>query len=114
MARKTKSLFQGKCPEGEAVVYAATVDGRTHKIGWTKNLRSRMRVLQTSLETEIRVTDIIETDEMQARLIEKKIHRDYGYLRTRGEWFNMDENFVKDVFSFGKIRWISDRTLEWS
>lgn len=112
--RKSKSPFQGKCGTGLAIVYAATVDGRTHKIGWTRNLRNRMRTLQTSLERNIQVTDILEVPEDQAPIIERKIHRDYGYLRTKGEWFAMDEKFVQDIFSFGRIRWSEDNTLEWS
>ena len=57
-------------------------DGLGHvKVGKSEDIESRLRALQTSNPSQLRVVGKIDANR------ERDIHVRYGHLRIRGEWF---------------------------
>jgi len=63
------------------------------KIGWTRNLRMRLSVLQTGNQDTLKVLRVLSG----GREREGSLHALFHRLRRRGEWFEMDgglEQFI--------------------
>lgn len=59
------------------------------KLGISANPDRRLRALQTGHPERLRVFHRESVPPDKAPLFERLLHRDVGYLRTIGEWFNM-------------------------
>lgn len=60
------------------------------KIGFTNNLETRLRAIQTGNPEKIQIHYSIEFDtEKEMRIAEKKIHRILSHRRKKGEWFDI-------------------------
>ncbi len=66
------------------------------KIGYSSNPTSRVRKLQTGHASKLKLyyEQVVATHEV--RKMERQIHTNLGYLRTHGEWFNLN---VKDAIA---------------
>lgn len=69
-------------------VIGASPDGPV-KLGISANPDRRLSELQTGHAHRLQVyhCEAVNTD--KARLLERLLHRDVGYLRTIGEWFDL-------------------------
>lgn len=94
-----------------AYVYAVTDNGRRHKIGMAVNMMRRLSTLQTGHSDPLRLTDILTVARGRERIVERAIHKDLGYRRLRGEWFEIDCEDVRTLFAFARIRWVEDQLL---
>jgi hypothetical protein len=92
-------------------LYAITDDGQNHKIGITKNLKSRLSTLQTSHRKPLYITDVLTVPRGRARILEAHIHKDINYLKIRGEWFDISQEKIQSLFAFARIRWVEDALL---
>ncbi len=79
------------------------------KIGSSKNPNRRLKQLQTAncsslilyYQTEI-------TYDLNIKKLEKLIHKDINYLRTKGEWFNINVNKAISVIEHAMIRYYEE------
>lgn len=69
----------------------------TYKIGFTRNkdMKKRIRGLQTGNKDKIKCIDIFETK--HSRSVETALHQFYSFKREGGEWFDLD---LTDVVNF--------------
>lgn len=68
------------------------------KIGYSENPDRRVRQLQTGQSNKLVLYYSQGVSKVEARKIEKQIHATNGYLRSRGEWFNMSiEDAIVEV-----------------
>ena len=71
-------------------VYAMGPPNGPTKIGFTNNLETRLRAIQTGNSEKIKIHYNIEFDtEKEMRDAEKKIHKSLSHKRKKGEWFNI-------------------------
>ena len=70
----------------------AISDGRNVKLGYSKNIKSRMKGLQVSNSVKIKLIwkYYVGNDVPKAKSAERKIHRLCKEHRLRGEWFSME------------------------
>ena len=76
------------------------------KIGWAKNVESRMAELQTGNAFKLNVLTAIPCDSKEhAIATEQRFHRFFAKQRIRGEWFMGNINFKKlrDVDNNNKL-----------
>lgn len=81
------------------------------KIGYSSDVDKRLRSLQTGNPDSLTIHHKIEIPEDRARIVESKIHKEYSYLRLKGEWFKMDPEKAKGILDFALIRWVDDPLL---
>jgi len=81
------------------------------KIGFSGDVEKRLKSLQTGNPETLSVHHKIEVPEERARLVEDKIHKEYAYLRIKGEWFSMEPEKAKGILDFALIRWVDDPLL---
>lgn len=86
-------------------IYVIGTDKR-QKIGFSGNVDQRLRALQTGNSENLRIHHKVEVPESQARYVEKTIHKEYNYLRVKGEWFNMSPEQAKLCIEHAAIRWV--------
>lgn len=91
-------------------IYAIGTEEK-QKIGYSKNVESRLITLQTGNPDVLKIHHKIELPEERARLVENKIHKEYSYLRIKGEWFKMNPETAKGILEFALIRWVDDPIL---
>lgn len=66
-------------------------ESNRYKIGVSKDPKNRLKNLQTGNDDEIKL--IYEFQSEYAYKIEKTFHNLYSYLKTSGEWFELDLEF---------------------
>lgn len=60
------------------------------KIGFSKNIKSRIHTLQTSIPETIRLLGYVAGD----MNLEKELHKRFKLLRRKGEWFYCDKSII--------------------
>lgn len=83
------------------------------KIGFSKNPQARLKQLQTGNAEQIDLHHYIQVPDNRTRLIEKFLHKDVGYKKLKGEWFNMTKKEAIDYLTFVEITWANDELLEY-
>lgn len=78
------------------------------KIGFSGNVKRRLQTLQTGSSEYLHIHHVVEVPDTQARYVEKTIHREYNYLRIKGEWFNMTPDQAKGLVEHAAIRWVNE------
>lgn len=68
-------------------------DGSRVKIGFTNNLENRFRNLQSGHGVELVLLGTIPGN----ILLERHLHDRFKHLRTQGEWFRADEQFLNEI-----------------
>lgn len=76
------------------------------KIGFSGNVKRRLQTLQTGSSEQLHIHHFIEVPTDQARMVEKTIHREYNYLRIKGEWFNMTPEQARGLVEHAAIQWV--------
>jgi hypothetical protein len=78
------------------------------KIGISGDVSKRLSTLQTGNPDSLKIHYTIELPKDRARLVEKKIHKEYNHLKIKGEWFNMIPTQAANILDFALIRWAED------
>ena len=82
------------------------------KIGYTGDLETRLRALQCGNPDKLQVYHTALVPEDRALIMERKIHRELGHYRIRGEWFRMTPEFARSQVDYAMIRWLDDPLLD--
>ena len=93
-------------------IYAIGTDNK-QKIGFSKDPESRLKQLQTGSAEVLYLHYTIDTSEDRVRLLERFLHKDIGYKRLKGEWFNMTKDEVVNYLIFAEITWVNDELLRY-
>jgi hypothetical protein len=80
------------------------------KIGFSKNPKRRIKSLQTSHPETLVIHCVVEFETDKAKYLERFIHRDINYKRTKGEWFDMSPEDAKGTLEFFRIHY-EDKSL---
>jgi hypothetical protein len=70
------------------------IDNNRYKIGVTKNLKRRLKNLQTGNSNQIKLIDSFET-EYPFRL-ETMLHNRFNSFHYYNEWYDLDEESIKN------------------
>ena len=65
-----------------------------YKIGITNDIKSRLAQLSTGNPFELSVVRVFGYD--NAEIVERAVHQRFSSNRKRGEWFELDENDLRD------------------
>lgn len=93
-------------------IYAIGTETR-QKIGFSKNPQARLKQLQTGNAEQLVLHHYIEVQDDRTRLLERFLHKDIGYKKLKGEWFNMTRQEAVDYLTFVEITWVNDELLEY-
>ena len=93
-------------------IYAIGTDTR-QKIGFSKDPASRLKQLQTGNSEELQLHHAISVNCDDVSLLERHIHKDIGYKRVKGEWFDMSKQQAIDYLIFAEITWASDCNMRY-
>jgi hypothetical protein len=81
----------GSDTDGEVVYFLRA--GDAIKIGYTTNLAARKRALETASSVPLELLASIPGDRSE----EARLHREWGHLHIRGEWFQADEELLRYI-----------------
>lgn len=78
------------------VVYFITDEGmRFCKIGYTRDIKLRIKQLQHANPMFLKVAHSIEVEnESEAKKLEARMHKKFAGLRIQGEWFMVDGDLL--------------------
>jgi len=93
-------------------IYVIGTDDK-QKIGISGDVHQRLRTLQTGNPEKLVIHHTIEVPSSRSRLIERMIHKEFSYLRLKGEWFSMTPEKAKLLLDFASISWTDDPLLEY-
>lgn len=83
-------------------------ESRRQKIGFTSNVEKRLKTLQTGNPDRLEIVYSFAVPADRVRKLERHLHKDIGYKRIQGEWFDMTAKEVTDYLKFAEIRWLDD------
>ena len=78
--------------------FIQSVDGGPIKIGSSINPNERLKRLQTSHHSELRIIGIIKKN------IERELHQRFNVYRLSGEWFNPEEKLINYINSHAEVQ----------
>lgn len=87
-------------------LYVIGNDTNRQKIGFSKDVKQRLIILQTGNPETLKIHHSIECCSTKTRLLEKKIHSELSYKRIKGEWFNMSPIEATNYLEFARITWL--------
>ena|SRR3990167_11289723 len=73
--------------------------GKHYKIGWTKDINSRVKLFQTGNAYPIEIVVNYPTG-MPIQALEAWFHKAFADKRVNGEWFELDDS---DLVRFGEL-----------
>ena len=82
--------------EGDKVYFISTLDESTIKIGYTKNISSRLSALQTGSPVKL----ILKGWLYGSSVDEKNLHSKFKKFRLHGEWFDFKKDIKKYIASY--------------
>lgn len=77
-------------------VYFLEYEGQGVKIGYTRNLTSRIKQLQIASPFKLNLLFYIETSEPES--VEHQLHEHYKDKCLNGEWFNIAKEDITELF----------------
>ena len=92
-------------------LYIIGTDTDRQKIGFSKDVAKRLSTLQTGNPVQLKIHHTEPVPEHRVRILEKKLHTELGYLRLKGEWFNITPDRAVSMLRFAIIRWLDDPML---
>lgn len=92
-AKDAANGFSCSSVDGESLIYFVSGDDERVKIGFTKNLGSRLRSLQTVCSRELRVLLTIPGTSDD----ERELHGHFSADCIRGEWFYLSEPILEFI-----------------
>lgn len=92
-------------------LYIIGTDGNRQKIGFSRDVGRRLATLQTGNPEKLKIHHFEPVPEKRVRMLERKLHRELGYKRLKGEWFDMGPTEAVQMLQFAIIRWLDDPLL---
>ena len=92
-------------------IYVIGNDTNKQKIGFSKDVHKRLKSLQTGNPEPLKIHHFEEVPDTRARILERKLHKELGYIRLNGEWFDMSPIDAKRMLQFMMIRWLDDTNI---
>jgi len=86
-------------------IYVIGPDEGEQKIGLSKSPERRLKNLQTGHPKRLRIHHKEPIDATIVHKLEKKIHTELNYKRTKGEWFNMTPQEATEFVIYFRIRY---------
>lgn len=83
------------------------------KIGISKDVNRRLKSLQTGNPEILNIHHTIQIEPSRVRLLERMIHKEFSYMRLKGEWFDMTPEKAVNLVKFSYIAWNEDPLLEY-
>lgn len=71
-----------------------------YKIGMTRALIARLSHLETAMPYAMEIIAIIPTSDCEG--LEQRLHRQYGKLRRKLEWFELKPEHIQDIERIGQ------------
>lgn len=71
-------------------IYIIGSDNPPYKIGISKNPDKRLKSLQTGHPFPLQIHSARLTDISETKYLERMIHQNLKFYRTKGEWFNIE------------------------
>jgi len=90
------------------IIYVIGPKEGPQKIGITKDLKARLRNIQTGHPSKLFVHHTEEVETNMVRPLEKKIHAELNYKKLKGEWFDLTPDEAKEFVIFFNIRYGND------
>ncbi len=75
-------------------------NSKKYKIGFTQNIKKRMKQFSTGNPCNLKLLYFVET--LDYKSLEKDLHKEFKDCRVKGEWFNFEENDLREVEVFLK------------
>jgi len=88
------------CEEHSGVYVVNTVGTEMYKIGYTTNLKSRLKTIRTSIPSQIEVHYFITTNHYKS--LEKYLHEEFKVNRRIGEWFEFVEIDINKLIAISQ------------
>ncbi|MBE9202056.1 MULTISPECIES: GIY-YIG nuclease family protein [unclassified Nodularia (in: cyanobacteria)] len=80
------------------VYFILNEDSNAIKIGRAKNLEQRMKSLQTSSPTQLKLIKSVQVEGVeQAQDLEQSLHQQFQAIRLVGEWFQADASLIEYI-----------------
>jgi hypothetical protein len=81
---------------------------KRQKIGFSSDPSARLKQLQTGNPESLQLHYRISVPEDQVKLLERFLHKDIGYKRIKGEWFDMTKDEAINYLTFAEITWVNE------
>lgn len=88
-------------------VYVIGPNEGAQKIGFTKNLETRLRAIQTGHPSKLYIHHYVEVTDKQHLLLEKKVHRELNHKKLKGEWFDLTKTEAVELLTFFGMEYIA-------
>jgi hypothetical protein len=72
------------------VYFIQVISSGNVKIGYSKNIKSRLSTIQTSIPEKIKLLGFISGDKVK----EKELHKKFNLYHIRGEWFRCSSTLI--------------------
>jgi T5orf172 domain len=96
--KRTISLSKVKADVPGYVYFILNQDNQAIKIGFAKDVRKRLKALQTSSSCQLRLMGAIKTENsLTANTLEVSLHKRFNALRLSGEWFRADLDLMEYI-----------------
>lgn len=80
------------------VYFILNRDSNAIKIGWAKNVTTRLAELQTASPVKLELLQTIQlASSTEAQSLEKQLHNHFAHLRMQGEWFQADPKLYEFI-----------------
>ncbi|WP_216596322.1 GIY-YIG nuclease family protein [Allocoleopsis franciscana] len=77
------------------IYFILNEDSKAIKIGRAKNLENRIKSLQTSSPTQLKLIKSIQVESGEkAQQLEQSLHKKFQEIRLAGEWFKIREDLL--------------------
>ena len=96
---RTHSLDGEKlAPQAHFVYFILNEDSNAIKIGRAKDLANRMKALQTSSPTRLRLIKLVQIEGVEeAQKLEQSLHKKFNDIRLTGEWFKAEATLLEYI-----------------
>lgn len=78
------------------------------KFGFSREPSRRLRALQTGSADPLFLVESVSVGDADVREMERVLHREFGHLRVRGEWFNCSPEDGALFLSWFSIHYLSE------
>ncbi len=80
------------------VYFILNEDSNAIKIGWAKDLGLRMKALQTSSPTQLKLVKSVQVEGgKKAQELERSLHKQFSTIRLAGEWFKAEVHLLEYI-----------------
>lgn len=81
------------------IYFVQVISSGNIKIGYSKNIKSRLSTIQISIPEKVKLLGFISGDMSK----EKELHRLFKYYHVRGEWFQCNPCIIDYVNTYNEL-----------